>query len=189
MRSNTYLYLAGHITGELGTPDVNPTFTWRAEIRDYYKDSNSIRIIDPTFVNWDAQFCKDNPEDNMRAKSYRKATASILLNKSYAAVKRTDVMLLNMNMFGSKSTPQGTLMEAAWGWTFPHITKIGIYNEGAVTKSDICNHPFLKNIVNVWVKNAKQACQVVDSLFVPTEDHTVAPLTAEDLKSFLEEVN
>ena len=52
----TRLYLMGHINGSLGEVEVNPTFTWRKNIRDYFEGKENVIIDDPTFTNFDTEF-------------------------------------------------------------------------------------------------------------------------------------
>lgn len=180
------IYAVGHISGDLGPVETNPTFTWRQELRDYFETNSQVHVIDPTNTKFDAQFCKADPESDMRAASYRKKTAAVLLPKSLMSVQRADVIIVDLNLYGSKSHPVGSISELAWAYTMPGKTVIGIY-DGAPTKNDLTAHPFVQGYVDIWCKDVKKACQIVDSLFIEPEPSVKSTLTLEDIQELLKE--
>jgi len=129
------IYLAGIIDGE----KIKNCKAWRKKITLHYtnwKDSKSnygnICFLDP--VNGEENISKDGLTSHVPSKA--------ILIKDYNAIKNCDLVVVNMNTFGVKRPPIGTIMEIAFAFEFKKpifmITKEKIYKK----------HSFVSNMVD-----------------------------------------
>jgi nucleoside 2-deoxyribosyltransferase len=137
------VYLAGIIDGK----KIKQCREWRAKIIDHYKNwKNSghnygnLEFLNPL-----------NGEDNISADGFTSnLPPSAILMKDYNAIKMSDLFVANMDVFGVKRYPIGTLMEIAFAYEFRKpiilISKEPIYKK----------HPFVGTMVNCFVDNVDE---------------------------------
>lgn len=127
-----YVYLAGLMSGE----KLNETVSWRTQIREHYenwkgKGRYPIDFLDPY----------NGPElesiDKEGLKSSVPAKAIIL--GDFMSVKKADVIVANMNDFGSSRPSIGTHWEMAWAWTMDKPVILIVPKE---LRTRYENHPF-----------------------------------------------
>jgi hypothetical protein len=104
-----FVYLAGLMSGE----KLNETVSWRVKIRKHYenwkgRERYPISFLDPY----------NGPELSTIDKEGLKSdvSANAIIMGDYSSVKKADVIIANLNDFGSSRPSIGTHWELAWAW-------------------------------------------------------------------------
>jgi nucleoside 2-deoxyribosyltransferase len=84
-------------------------------------------------------------------------TSKDIILRDYLDVQNADVVLMNLNLFGSKRPLVGTLYELAWCWA-NHKRVVAICGEDDYLMH---NHPFIKESVAHYFSNVKDACMYI----------------------------
>jgi hypothetical protein len=138
---NTILkvYLAGFIEPSV----IDQCKSWRKEIRGHYENwkgigSYGIAFIDPTVGE-----VFDNSSDFV-------LPSTAIVSKDLLSIQRSDLLLANLDNFGCKREPYGTIMEIAMAWQLqkPIIT---------ITNNPVyISHPFIKTMSSIIVSTTKE---------------------------------
>ena len=87
-----------------------------------------------------------------------------------------------MNHYDPKKPVIGTMFELAWYYQNPVKTVIGIF-DGNPAEDVICNHPFVRQSVDIWVKDEWQACKLARHFYEDVFDE----IPSFEEERFLEE--
>lgn len=79
-------------------------------------------------------------------------------------VMKSTGAIANMNHYDEEKKIVGTFFELAWYYNNNHKAVIDIF-DGDPTKDQVCNHPFVKSVINCWVKNEEEACCTLEKYF------------------------
>jgi len=99
------IYLAGFMSGEF----LEETTAWRKKIRNHYKMKDwPIVWLDPYNGKDVATITKDGLKSAIPAQA--------IIHRDWMSVNHADVLVVNLNTFGSGRTSTGTICEMAWAW-------------------------------------------------------------------------
>lgn len=160
------IYLIGQIS-----PEDSETYLWRERVREYFKGDPRVYLIDPCNNGFNQKVLKDNDlKDPHRVTLYKTKGTNLLVPKDYSYVRRSTIALANLNHYDPRKPIIGTCFELGWYYAHPEKTVIGIFDGN--TKKDVhCNHPFIRETVDTWVKNDIEACRLVEHFYLdPTHD-------------------
>ncbi len=147
------IYLIGQIS-----VNHKETYDWRKRVKIRFQDDRQFYFIDPcnNEFNKTVQSEYGDGSDPDRTKVYTTDGINLLVPKDKMYVMKSTGAFANMNHYDSEKPMIGTFFELAWYHTNNHKAVIGIFN-GDWTKDKHCNHPFVKSVVNCWVKNEEEA--------------------------------
>ena len=159
------IYLIGQISH-----DAEITYQWRQEVRKFFDPSLNINsnfeIIDPCDNEWSkgiTDFSEDTG-DPQRIALYKKVGSSLIVPKDCSYVMRSTGCIANMNLYDPLKPLVGTLFELAWYYQNPVKCVIGVF-DGNPKEDKYCNHPFVRETVNVWCKNHMEAAQLLRNFY------------------------
>lgn len=135
------VYLAGYIQGSV----LEECKAWRKKIREHYahwKEGMEYPIIwfDP--LNGEEKVSDDGLKSNV--------PQNAILHRDYQCVIKSDIIVVNMDTFGSDRPLTGTMFELAWAWEH-HKPIIMI-----TTEKKYKQHPFLQNVVSNYVDSVEE---------------------------------
>jgi nucleoside 2-deoxyribosyltransferase len=154
------IYLIGQISSK-----SEETYLWREDFKnriDFYCLNDVVEIIDP---------CKNNFNNDIKNKNfsihetYNIEHTDVLVSKDRNFVKQSTIGIANLNTYDKDKPIIGTLFELAWYFDSPEKGVIGIF-DGDYTKDKICNHPFVKQSVTLWVKTEQEAFNIIKNYFI-----------------------
>jgi len=153
------IYLAGYISGK----KIKECMAWRKEIRekyDHWKEKSNVDITEVGFKDnksWERYpICWLDPLNGQQFESIDKeglhssVPGTALVNRDYWCVKKSDLLIVNLDTFGCTRPLTGTIYELAWAWEFK-IPVIAIKGEDHYN-----DHPFLKDTVKIWVNSIEE---------------------------------
>lgn len=150
------IYLVGQIS-----PKYQETYTWRLNVEDYFKNRTDFEIINPC-AN---PFNKSSLEKGYTsADSYKVIGSRLLVPKDRSFVDRSTIGLANLNVYDPDKVIIGSFFELAWYYEDSRKSVIGIF-DGDPKTSSICNHPFVRDAIQVWVKSEIEACELIEFYF------------------------
>lgn len=154
------LYLVGQITAN------RETFVWRSWVLDYFKKSKHIEVTDPCNNRFSREMLERSLRDNteFRAITTWNKYSNILTSRDLDSVLISDIGLVNLNIYDPGHPFIGSFFELCCYYMNPEKTVIGIF-DGNPEEDLICWHPFVRQTVDVWTKNVKQACELIDYFF------------------------
>jgi nucleoside 2-deoxyribosyltransferase len=127
------IYLAGYIHGK----NIDKCSEWRVKLRDFYiRKVWDITWLDPLNGKNFAEITEDGLKSSV--------PYSAIFDRDLSSVRNSDLIIANMNTFGSSRPPIGTISELAWA---------GLMQKPIVMITDELNyieHPFMKKMVS-WV--------------------------------------
>jgi hypothetical protein len=142
----------------VGQVNANPeTYKWREEVNKYFENNNHVEILNPCN---DEFHYKQFSTDSTIQKVSKNEGISLLPHRDRKLVKLSNVGFVNMNTYLSKPFI-GSFFELAWYFDTPEKIIIGIF-QGDPTKVIECNHPFVKETIQIWVKHHIQACKMLE---------------------------
>lgn len=148
------IYLVGQIS-----VDKQVTYEWRKNIRRCFATRKDWEIIDPCNNGFNQQVLANAGGDPKRLKVYKTRGVELLVPKDYSYVKQSTMGICNMNHYDKKKPIIGTMFELAWYYSDPEKTVIGIF-DGNPCEDVNCNHPFVKSVVDTWVKDEFEAAEM-----------------------------
>jgi len=124
------VYLAGFIQES----KIKECIAWRKCIRDHYdnwkgKERYPLTWLDP-LNGLDLEICPEKA----------------FIHRDYSSVINADLIVANMDMFGEKRFPIGTVCEVAWAWEHRKPTIL------IAKEEQFREHPFLKYFAS-WIVN------------------------------------
>ncbi len=127
------VYLAGHMSKS----ELEKTIVWRKEIRSYYVNKDwDIVWLDP----YNGKCLESISNDGLKSS----VPPHAILHRDYKCVQDADLIVANMDTFGSNRSPCGTISELAWAWQMrkPIIM---------ITKDkNYIDHPFMSEFAS-WI--------------------------------------
>jgi hypothetical protein len=160
------IYLIGQISVE-----KEITYQWRQEVRKFFDPSKlsnaNFEIIDPCDNEWNKEvsnFDGEKGEDPQRLKVYKSMGIGLIVPKDYSYVLRSTGCIANMNQYDPLKPTIGTLFELAWYYQNPEKCVIGVF-DGDPTNDVYCNHPFVKETVDVWCKDHMEASKLLKDYY------------------------
>lgn len=151
-----YIYLIGQISFR-----VKETYDWRDRVDRYFKNLPNFETFNPCVNEFNIS---GNGSDINLYKAYETKGIDVLVPKDKTFVLKSTMAFANLNTYDIDKPIIGTMFELAWYHDHPDKTVIGIFN-GDPKQDKICNHPFVKSVVNTWVTNEKEACELVMRYF------------------------
>lgn len=133
------IYLVGFISGE----HMKECVEWRKKIVMHYRALDwDIIFLDPLNGKDLESIDKEGLNSNIPQKAF--------LHRDYKCVTEADLIIANMNTFGSTRPSIGSIYEMAWAWVLRKplilITKDSIYKD----------HPFTKDTYSVVVESVEE---------------------------------
>lgn len=153
------IYLIGQIS-----VDDNRTYDWRREIRDYFKNKNMFEMIDPCDNEFNIEVLESEGKDPERLKIYQTKNIELIVPKDCSYVMKSSGCIANMNHYDLRKPFVGTLFELAWYYLNQDKCVIGIL-DGDPTTNVIGNHPFVKAVVDTWVRTPMDAAKVLEYFY------------------------
>jgi hypothetical protein len=153
------IYLIGQIS--IDKPD---SYKWRKNVRRAFATNDDFEVVDPCNNGFNQAILANAGGDPKRLKVYKTKGTELLVPKDRSYVERSTMAFANMNIYDPKKPIIGTCFELAWYYDNPHKTVIGIY-DGNPKDHVICNHPFVRETVDIWVRNEFTACKLVQHYF------------------------
>ena len=100
------IYMAGHMS----MLKLEESIGWRKEIRNHYvmKAWNDLVFLDPYNGKCLSSISGDGLTSDVPSEA--------IFDRDYNCVKSADLIIANMNTFGSERVPFGTISEVAWAW-------------------------------------------------------------------------
>jgi nucleoside 2-deoxyribosyltransferase len=89
-------------------------------------------------------------------------TAGDIVLRDYNDIQTADIVLVNLDDFGSPRAPMGTLCELAWAWE----RRIPIIAVASPDNTLMRNHPFLKAMVTRYFEDLDSAVAHVLSYYL-----------------------
>lgn len=155
------IYLIGQISN-----DKQITYQWRQDVRKFFDPSliinSNFEMIDPCDNEWNKQITNfdGKVDDPHRLSVYKKVGTGLIVPKDYSYVLRSTGCIANLNLYDEQKPMIGTMFEL--GWYYQHQGKcvIGVF-DGDPTENIYCNHPFVRETVDVWCKDHMEAAQLL----------------------------
>jgi hypothetical protein len=182
------IYLVGQISG------YNPkSYEWRENVRKYFHNlevEGLFEIYDPCDNKFNQSWKTLNGKATAEERKLRGEVLSeslegkeegeilwitrtkgigLLVPKDREFVRRADIILADMNHYDPNKPILGSFFELAWAYDAPAKSVIGIF-DGNPKDNYICNHPFVKAAVDVWVKDEKSACILIEHYFTKASE-------------------
>jgi len=154
---NEIIYLCGQIS--VAAPE---TFEWRKRVREYFVNRKDFDIIDPCMDDFNREMLEKEVED--RAQVYKTKGIKLIVPRDRLYVEKSTIGMCNLNLYDPKKPMIGTMYELAWYFDASEKAVIGIF-DGDPTKDVYCNHPFVQRVIDVWTKDEKEACEVLEYYF------------------------
>ena len=153
------VYLIGQITSD---PE---TYEWRKRIRKRFEEHEKFKFFDPCNNMFSKSVLKASSGD---VKAFKELAiwnpfSPILVSRDMSFVLNSDIALANLNHYTKDKPFLGTFFELAWYKMHPEKTVIGIF-DGDPKGNFICQHPFVRSAVHVWVRNDEEACDTLEEL-------------------------
>lgn len=159
-----------HLIGQI-SPDKAVTYEWRQEVREFFNptllSNANFEIIDPCDNEWNksiTNFKGEKEEDPQRLRIYKTKGLGLIVPKDYSYVLRSTGCIANMNQYDSLKPTVGTLFELAWYYQNPEKCVIGVF-EGDPTNDVYCNHPFIRETVDMWCQDHMEAATILKDYY------------------------
>jgi hypothetical protein len=156
------IYLIGQISHS-----KEITYQWRRDVRKFFNyDNSNFEIIDPCDNEWNKQCTSFDALDNdpKRLEIYKSKGINLIVPKDYNYVLRSTGCICNMIQYDPLKPTIGTLFELAWYYQNPEKCVIGVF-DGDPTKDVYCNHPFVKETVDVWCQDYMEAARLLKAYY------------------------
>jgi hypothetical protein len=153
------IYLIGQIS-----VDKTESYKWRKNVRRVFATNDSFEIIDPCNNGFNQAIMANAGGDPERLQIYKTKGTELLVPKDQSYVVRSTMAFANMNTYDKKKPIIGTCFELAWYYDKPEKTVIGIF-DGDPREDIICNHPFVRGTVDIWVKDEFTACKIAQHFY------------------------
>jgi hypothetical protein len=180
------IYLVGQISG------YNPkSYEWRENVREHFEGLEGyFEIFDPCDNKFNQSWKTLNGKASADERKLRGEVLSeslegkeegeilwitrtkgigLLVPKDREFVRRADIILADMNHYDPNKPILGSFFELAWAYDAPEKSVIGIF-DGDPKDNYTCNHPFVKAAVDVWVRDEKSACILIEHYFTKASD-------------------
>lgn len=140
-----YVYLAGYMSGE----KLKQCIAWRKEIRHFYKNWKDSSRAYP-FIFLDPFNGKELETIDSKGLTSSVPSKAIVYG-DYKSVKKADILVVNLDIFGADRPSIGTYCEMAWAWQMkkPIITI-------AKNKDILKKHPFIQEFTTIFVENVDE---------------------------------
>lgn len=151
-------YLVGQIS-----PKFPETYKWREYVRDEMEMwDEEIGFIDPCANPFNQKVLKEKRYAVDTANHKRSFGIDVLPHKDYTFVLESDMAIVNMNQYDPDKPLLGSFFELAWYFAEPEKTVIAFAEN---QESYICQHPFVRGAVSVWVPDVVDAVYLLKKYF------------------------
>lgn len=141
------IYLAGYI--HAGNKKVfKKCISWRKQIVDYYENWKGNHDYPIIFL--DPLNSKEYEKISSDGTTIKGIDSNAVIHRDYQCVIKSDLIIANLDTFGMKRVPFGTISEIAWAWD--HKKPVIIISSDNVYRK----HPFSKYFASVIVKNVEE---------------------------------
>jgi hypothetical protein len=154
-----------YLVGQISIDDPE-TYEWRRRVKLYFSTPdlvNQIEFIDPCANPFNQEVRKLKGTDSDRGKVYKVNNIEVIPDKDMQYVIRSTIGLMNFNHYDPEKLIIGSWFECAWYMMLNKMV-IGIY-DGDPLVSQHTAHPFPQRAVTTWVKDDKEACEVLRRYF------------------------
>lgn len=154
-----------YMIGQIST-SYPETYAWRKRVKERFMDDRQFYFIDPCNNEFNKEVAVqygDNSDPD-RTKVYTTGGINLLVPKDKMYVMKSTGAFANMNHYDTEKPMIGTMFELAWYHDNNHKAVIGIF-DGDPCKDVHCNHPFVKSVINTWVKTEEEAGDVLLKYF------------------------
>ena len=140
------------------TENVEYIHQWR---RDAIKKLGENFIVDdPTSSKFDKETLKEAAGDAEKIhKLVDSHQSEILLPKSFQAVEKADIILINLAIEAKDRPMIGSIMEIAWAYSL-HKTVIAIRGTTYYSR-----HPMVKGSVHAWADSLEEATGIIKEFY------------------------
>jgi len=149
------IYLVGQISYN------EKTYEWREIIWKYYRHSDNFEVINPCNCMFSSEALKLNNDNESFNNFETSKNLSLIPLIDYTYVKESNIIIVNMNHYSKEKPMIGSFFELAWCALDPGKIVIGIF-DGNPEDDYQCKNPFVSRAVNIWVKYAADACDLID---------------------------
>ena len=139
------VYLAGLIS-----TDHPESLTWRDEAAFRLVESWGLDVLSPVRG-------KDMTTSKDGGLSTPEQTSKAIILRDYNDIQQADLMLVNLNLWGSPRPLVGTLMELAWAWEM----KMPVVAVCAKSDSLMRDHPFIQECVSHYCETVEEAIEFI----------------------------
>ncbi len=168
------IYLIGQIS-----VDDERTYQWRRDVREFFEPKvedlgngmaigtmSNFEMIDPCDNEFNKSSLGNSAEvdDAHRLWVYKTKGIGLIVPKDYSYVLRSTGCICNMNQYDSKKPLIGAMFELAWYYQHPEKCVIGVF-DGDPTEDVHCNHPFVRETVDIWCKDHMEAAEVLKTYY------------------------
>jgi len=147
------IYLAGQICEDKGS------HVWREGATEIL-EAMGFGVINPAANHFNRELMgrtENNGEEFLRLAIEQ--SQGILIDKDHALVKKSDIVLVNLQTFPSFKPMVGTLFELAWCYDDKRPV-IGITDDGPYSR-----HPFIQRTLSGKAASVLEACRLIERLY------------------------
>jgi nucleoside 2-deoxyribosyltransferase len=155
------IYLAGNITKDVRT------YSWREDFTELmydFFDEDRIRIINPANTEFDKKLATGyykTTKQSLKQKNIK--TQNIFRAKDYQLIKKSDIVVVNLDIVDLERPLVGTIMELAWCRDIFYMPVIGIIGDG---KNIYCNHPWITECLSARVETIESAVEFISDYLI-----------------------
>ena len=155
------VYLVGQIS-----PKYEITYQWRKNVVEYFaeKGLTDIDFINPCSNPFNKKVLKK--AEYAVQKTKREGGIDLLPPKDRSYVRRSSIGLVNMNQYDPKKPLLGSFYELAWYYDHPDKAVIAFADD---LNDYLCQHPFVRQTVNVWCNDEYEACKLLEKYFLDVD--------------------
>lgn len=151
------VYLVGQIS-----PKFPITYQWRQDVVEHFVlMGEEFKFINPCANGFNNDILKKG-KYAIEGKNHEFGM-EVLPHKDLTFVLESDIAIVNLNQYDPDKPLLGSFFELAWYSLHYDKTVIAFADN---LSSYICKHPFVGQAVSVFVKDAEEACYVLERYFV-----------------------
>ena len=155
--SKNILYLVGQITAD------RRTYEWRDKVVAFFRGAFNVKVINPcsSLFNQEALASKNTDGNSFSKEALDEKGIALLPYKDKHYVDIANYIFADLNIYSLDKPIIGSFFELAWAFNDSSKMVIGIF-DGDPSEDFICNHPFIKQTIQVWTKTHLEACELLE---------------------------
>lgn len=150
------IYLIGQISF-----NSKETYEWRKRVQTFFGELDRFEIFNPCTNEFNLAL--NNKKTNLK-EVYEEDGIDVIVPKDKSFVLNSSIAIANLNHYDKEKDIIGTLFELAWYHDHPEKTVIGVFDYD-MYDDKLYSNPFIRSAVDVWVKNEKEACEMIIKYF------------------------
>lgn len=169
------IYLVGQIS-----PKFKETYEWRKRVREYFSKKTYVKVVGdmtiPFYKRSEIEIidpcCNPFNQKLLQEKDYaindgnKTFGVEVLPSKDLTYILQSSIAIVNLNQYDPNKELLGSYFEMAWLYLYPEKTVIAFADN---IEGYNCKHPFVSQTVDVWCKDEKEACNLIDNYFINLE--------------------